>query len=148
MRACILSGSDRQLWTSFSLEYFSWEGSYDMELSPKMRSTCSRSISPWRAQAEQKSSLTLSVYGLLLRDSSNMSDAVGKTLVSTCGSAWVMQNSAEGVEKPGGHSWASIRGTLFIKKDRSSCASLGPSFLKTAFASRSKDAKIRSTALC
>lgn len=53
-----------------------------MDISPIILSTCSLFTRPCKTQAPQNSSLELSVYGLLCRDSSNMSDGVGNKLVS------------------------------------------------------------------
>lgn len=73
---------------------------------------------PCRQHAQQNSSRTESVKGLLLLDSSNMDESVGKVLVSTRFSASVMQNSA--VE--GGYmcllKFSIRRGNLFMRNDR------------------------------
>lgn len=117
-----------------------------MDVSPKILSTCSRWTRPCNAHAVQNSSLTLSVYGLLLRDSSNISDAVGKTLVSTRFSASVMQNSDDVVENWGENSWQRSSGTLLTRNDFSTCASLWASLRKTALARTSNEARMRSMA--
>ena len=75
---------------------------------------------------------------------SNKPDKVGKTLVSTCLSASVMQSSALNgyMGEDEAASEHNINGTLLTKYDFSKWPVFAPSFLKTAFAKTSKDASI------
>jgi hypothetical protein len=143
-RACILSESDRHSPTSRSFMYLPREGNEEYGVSPRMTSTLLSGRRPWRQQAQQNSSRTESVKGLLFLLSSNIEDKVGKAFVSTLRRASVMQYS--GVK--GGNicllRLEMSRGSLFIRYDLRRCVAFGPSFRKTALARTSNDARMRS----
>jgi hypothetical protein len=84
---------------------------------------------------------------LLLLDSSNSVDKVGKALVSTWLRASVMQYSEVSGGKNDAESVVRSRGTLLIKNDRRIVVVCPRSVRDVAFARISKEARIRSVAV-
>jgi hypothetical protein len=116
-----------------------------MGTSPSSDSILVSAIKPCKQHAKQKSCLTESENRLLVLDSSNIFENVGKALVSTWLKASVMQYS----EVSGGNIEAESvdrrRGILLIRNDLRIVVVWAFSLRKVALARMSKAARIRST---
>ena len=105
------------------------------------------SSKPCKQQAKQKSCRTESENMLLLLDSSNSVESVGKALVSTWLRASVMQYSEVSGGKNDAERVVRSKGTLLIKNDRRMVAVCPRSVRDVAFARISNEARIRSMAV-